>query len=1127
MAISIGLAAALTMMPTVTVLADDDREHDGSDSNQSQESNSESTQESSEESSSIDSAEKAVSEASESIDAAESFCEAPEDTSAAPSADAGSADAAAPSAEDSGAADAAAPSADAGTADAAASSADVGTADAAAPSADAGAADAAAPAADATAPAADATAPAADAAAFSVDVFNSLEASQNAMDSIGGDLATLDQLNKAVEAANENVEQALGTDNDGNIDNSVVSFPVSNAGTKVDTAADSVETASDSVDDTSNEVAESSSKTAEAAGATYESEAAAQAAKNQALQDLAGVDAKVAESQQAVDTAQQAVDEAGKALEVAQGAVDTAADALEKAQAAEKAAKDKLDQLKQEWDFEIVDGKIVFGTKPADENRARAAIVSVSQALDQAKAETGEAVENLVEANEAEKAAAEALKAAAENKAKIAGDAYNDYVESFGENGENRVKTLENMLQQIKDQRNLMRGKQEPGATGAYTNYGSTYTDNRNMTALIAQYMLAQDPDVDIDSIKITRDADGNAIKADNKGVKVEYVKDGVAHTEYFNYKAIYRDGKELKDDEIKRRGFAEVDHVLITKVETGADNKNIESPFISEAAINIGFDTYQSLRNAKAAAEAEAKKAANLEDAQARLADAEEEAKDLGFLTSPEYKDRVDTVLKAINVCQADVQSEFEKGKNNLEKNRELARSLVEYTLLQRMYNGEIDGYRFDTLSNGKMSWVNHDTTGGVGGQGHGQGVESNYGIVYLTKDGVETPEYFDYIVYYDDGETCESGSQNNIGNYTKSGRKIDHILVVKKGASQEKGGKLCFDLKGEALITFANVQSDQTKVQNVEKAKKAVNLAGLAAIEEAKQKVIEAVKALNNIRVTGAESAQKFNELKAELEEAQKNYDNTVEAFTEAKAKLGETMEARNALEKTINDGFNKVTPAPAAVTGAEQTTGSTTAASTGSTTAAPTGGTTAASTGGTTAAPTGDAAASDDGGSTGGTSDASSGGGSDTTATDTAGGASVDITASTPGAPAEAIGGAGVLGETAAAEAAGLGGGAAVADAGAGSVAGNSAASAGMEAGVIPGDDLLEDGVLGERMAPLVEAVENGTFSRGMLFTEDGLKINIWWWLVILAMGAKGVQMYVKSRKKAAAEEEDKEI
>ena len=1109
MAISIGLSAALTMMPTVTVLADDDREHDGSDSNQSQESNSESTQESSEESISIDSAEEAVSEASESIDAAESFCEAPEDTSAAPS-------------EDAGAADAAAPSADDGAADAAAPAADAGTADAAAPSADAGAADAAAPAA--------------DAAAFSVDVFNSLEASQNAMDSIGGDLATLDQLNKAVEAANENVEQALGTDNDGNIDNSVVSFPVSNAGTKVDTAADSVETASDSVDDTSNEVAESSSKTAEAAGATYESEAAAQAAKNQALQDLAGVDAKVAESQQAVDTAQQAVDEAGKALEVAQGAVDTAADALEKAQAAEKEAKDKLDQLKQEWDFEIDEnGEIVFGTKPADENRARAAIESVSQALDQAKAETGEAVENLVEANEAEKAAAKALKAAAENKAKIAGDAYNDYVESFGENGENRVKTLENMLQQIKDQRNLMRGKQEPGATGAYTNYGSTYTDNRNMTALIAQYMLAQDPDVDIDSIKITRDADGNAIKADNKGVKVEYVKDGVAHTEYFNYKAIYRDGKELKDDEIKRRGFAEVDHVLITKVETGADNKNIESPFISEAAINIGFDTYQSLRNAKEAAAAEAKKAANLEDAQARLADAEEEAKDLGFLTSPKYKDQVKTVLNEINDWQSKVQSEFEKGNNNLETNRELARYLVEYTLLQRMYNGEIDGYRFDTLSNGKMSWVNNDTTGGVKGQGHGQGVESNYGIVYLTKDGVETPEYFDYIVYYDDGETCESGSQNNIGNYTKSGRKIDHILVVKKGASQEKGGKLCFDLKGEALITFADVQSDQTKVQNVENAKKAVNLAGLAAIEEAKKKVIAAVKALDEIKVTSAATAQRFNELKAELEEAQKNYDNTVEAFTEAKAKLGETMEARNALEKTINDGFNKVTPAPAAVTGAEQTTGGTTAAPTGSTTAAPTGGTTAAPTGGTTAASTGGTtadstggtAASDDGGSTGGTSDASSGGGSDTTATDTAGGASVDITASTPGAPAEAIGGAGVLGETAAAEVAGLGGGAAVADAGAGSVAGNSAASAGLEAGVIPGDDLLEDGVLGERMAPLVEAVENGTFSRGMMFTEDGLKINILWWLVILAMGAKGVQMYVKSRKKAAAEEEDKEI
>ncbi|MCR5235619.1 MAG: hypothetical protein K6E34_00270, partial [Lachnospiraceae bacterium] len=247
-------------------------------------------------------------------------------------------------------------------------------------------------------------------------------------------------------------------------------------------------------------------------------------------------------------------------------------------------------------------------------------------------------------------------------------------------------------------------------------------------------------------------------------------------------------------------------------------------------------------------------------------------------------------------------------------------------------------------------------------------------------------------------------------------------------------------------------------------------------------------------------------------------------VDELDTAKEKVAAIQTVIEEMEAALGTGFNYATPT--AATGASGTSGGSSATSEGTSTAtasvaAPAGGTTTdgGSTDGTTT----------DGGSTDGTtSDGGSTGGGDVTEAASSDGASVDITASTPGAPAEAIGGAGVLGETAAAaEVAGLGGGAAVADAGAGSVAGNSAATAGIEAGVIPGDDLLEDGVLGERMAPLVEAVENGTFSRGMMFTEDGLKINILWWLVILAMGAKGVQMYVKSRKKAAAEEEDKEI
>lgn len=1004
-AISIGLTAALSLMPTVTAFADDDVDN-GTDTEHHEESGANESHEVSEESASIDNAAEAVSEASEAIDTAESYCASPEDTSGgAVVADEASSD-----------------------------GADL----------------------------------------FSSKVYDSLETAQDAVDSIGQDLTVLDGLNQAVESANEGVADALGTDQDGNINYSVVSTPVSNAGEKAQAADDSVKGAKDSVDSTSGEVADTSVKTSEAADAEYDSEAAAQSAKGAALQDLADIDAKIASDQKAVDNAQTAVNEAQTVLNVAQGAVDNAADALKKSQDAEKAAKDKLAELKEEWDFEIVNGEVVFGKKPADENRARAAIKSVTDALDQAKTETGVALENLVEANQNAEDAAAALQQAAKEKAEADQKAYSDYVASIGED---RVNELESMLAEIQAQRQLIKKNEE---AGNYNDAKATYVDHRDMAALIVQYMLAQDPDVS--SIEIYRDANGHADKVNKIGLQVTYVKDGETHIEYYNYKAIYRDGNEVADGEIRRRGTTELDHILVLKV---ADDKT-ESPFISENAINNGLDKYQSLRNAKTSSEAEYNKTLSLGDAEARLADAEAEAEaeGLGFLTSSEYKDRVDAVIGAINQNNAQVQSDFEKGTHDLNHNRELARSLVEYNLLQRLYKGEIEDYRFDTGADGKMKWAT------------GKGVESNHGIVYILKDGTWTPKYFDYITYYDDGEVVNASGnkyQNNIGNYINSGRKLDHIVVVDKGTPKDNDS-IYFNQKGEALITVAKVQSDLTKVQNVETARNNVNLAGLAAIEEAKKKVIAAVKALDEIKVTSAATAQRFNELKEDLKKAQDNYQNTLEAFSEAQTTLGETKAARDAMEKTINEGFNKIRPAAAeapaetqaAAPGAEQPSGT---------------------------------SASDDGGS-GSSGDEASGPSSDTVSAAAASsdGASVDITAPAGGAAAEAAGGAGVLGETAPAAFVDLGTRPSAVDAGA------FADISDIESGVLDeGGDLLEEGVLGERMAPIVDAVNNGTFKRSMLFVEDGLQVSFMWWLIMLALGAKGVQMYVKSRRKEAKETE----
>lgn len=248
------------------------------------------------------------------------------------------------------------------------------------------------------------------------------------------------------------------------------------------------------------------------------------------------------------------------------------------------------------------------------------------------------------------------------------------------------------------------------------------------------------------------------------------------------------------------------------------------------------------------------------------------------------------------------------------------------------------------------------------------------------------------------------------------------------------------------------------------------------LEAVEKARNKVVAAQQALLNVQKVSAEYNADIQKFKDRLAAAQQEYN-------ELKAAAEEAAGNSDNVTDTTPDGGG--------------------------------------STGGTTDTTSGGGGSTDGGGSTGGTSDASSGGGSDTTATDAAGGTSVDITASIPGAPAGAIAGAGVLGETAPAAFADLSGRSSAVDAGA------FADISGMESGVLAGDDLLDGEVLGERMAPIVEAVNNGTFTRSMLFEEDGLKINFMWWLIILAMGAKGVQMYVKSRTKEAKESEKPEI
>jgi hypothetical protein len=356
----------------------------------------------------------------------------------------------------------------------------------------------------------------------------------------------------------------------------------------------------------------------------------------------------------------------------------------------------------------------------------------------------------------------------------------------------------------------------------------------------------------------------------------------------------------------------------------------------------------------------------------------------------------------------------------------------------------------------------------------------------------------YFDYISYFEDGETVgDSGTATDM-KYSnvvdkKNGKKIDHIVVVQKQLSES--GPTMFDGKGIAFFNEADFnagtdayQSSKNKIAGLEKAvsdaeaavaiaeniqllKDKVSIAEnlSAKVEEARQKVNEAASALMQARTTAAMNKDKLAELTQQLADARAEYDQAVEDLDAAKGKVAEIQSIVDELTETIGSGFTNIKPAT-------DTSGSGSSGSSSSEGASAAAG--AAGAAGTSVSGTGTTTAT-----TGGAASMTAGGG--TAATSGAADVLGDRQAPAVGAAASGASDLEVLGDRQA---------------------------------PMPADgDMLEEGVLGARQSPIIAAYENGTFARGMLFNEDGLKLSFAWWLVILILGGKGVQMYAKSRRK----------
>lgn len=862
------------------------------------------------------------------------------------------------------------------------------------------------------------------------------------------------------------------------------------------------------------------------AESTYTSDAAADVAMGEAQNVLDAVNTELGECKTAVDEAQGKLDAAEGSLKVAENAVKYASEAKEAADTAAAEAKDKLISLLEEngieynenedGTVEVVDGTVTSGA-------LKAAIDKAQAVADKAAQDAADAQGNLNTANTEAVNAAQAVADAATEKKNTAQAAYDQSVADFAED-----EALEDLLRQIQASKADVAEKIQENSS----NLNDFWDVNRNLAFNMVKYMLYQDPTIDRDSIysttyKSPTIVNKRKINNNESAIEIAFRRVGsdVVEYRYFDYNAYYRDGDVVSNTTLSgHNGLNDLDHIIVMeKMATATDAEGKATSFggsggqifFSELALDKGEDAYQSSKSAitkaeaalaeaaaqEAAAQAALQNYADLEGAKAALDNtkAELESAKSDFAGSFQNSERLEELVSLIKTQQENVEATKGKGAEKYyEQNRILSFYMVEYSLLQRG-DVEPESIAVEKGNDGKIIWNS------------GKGTMNNYGTVTYRLKGSDEVQtiYFDYISYFENGETV-GGSNTATGiKYSdvadkNNAMKVDHIVVVQK---QFGSGTALFENKGTPLFNEADFnagadayQSGKSRIAGLEKAvsdaQSAVNVAQniddlkkqteaaqslSQKVNDAKAKVDAAAAELQNARKTSAMNKDKIAELTQQLADARAEYEKAQGELDEAKEKLNEIQSVVDDMTAAMDGGFRVVLP-PAGGSGS----GSSGSSSDGS-----------SSSGGAGAV----------GGAT--VTAASASGGAGTVAA--VPGAAAEVAGGGAGAAGGAAGGAAVLGERQAPEGAAA------------------AASAGAAESEVLGErqapetgDMLEGGVLGERQAPIIQAFENGTFGRGMLFTEEGLKISFAWWFLILILGAKGVQMYAKSRKEEKADD-----
>ncbi len=883
----------------------------------------------------------------------------------------------------------------------------------------------------------------------------------------------------------------------------------------------------------------------------YDDEASASTAKAAAIETIGVSEQNLENSKNAVAVAEAKLGEAEKAKQAAGDALKEASDLRDKAIEERATARSAFIKLLEEnglgyteaedgtisatWDERDLKGSIMRALENA-QNAVNKAEANFTKADTEFNTANGAAINALLDVTVTSKAAYTA--------AKEQSDKYSDTQKEY----------LDNLLKD-KDTEGSIAYLKDKIDTSNSTNF---YNTNMNLAGSIVQYMLAQMEGIDPSTIKVTTDNNGNVKKIDNKGFEVSYKDPATGETvyEYYNYKAYDNIGWEIgqKNPDIKASDHIVIVKLVVTKRDEngkakayGDDKKatyfasekvvltdKSDAYQTSNAALNKTEEAYRNAYQEAKSALGAAMPSDNVDseiDPDGVSGDGtymdvgkakEKEAAAKEALEADAFTavDRLDKLIEAIQAQQKKVSEA--KTSDYWSQNRVLTNLMVEYMLIQELKIEDPSKFKVKfTTAKGNSTWVANN------------GNINHYTIanVYLMDENgkwVKQPgdRFFDYLAYYTNGEIGNGdGSYNDIKyssmSNSESGYVPDHIKVVEKqllldengNPKKDKNGNPLFKSKGEKYFDEADFnngaddyQKNKKNHEDLEKAYAAAQTAVTVAetlntlkeeqtkadklktkVASAQQDVLDARNALIEAHTKLDVSQSRIKELEEKLEAANARYDAVSRQLQAAKDNVTEIEGAIEAMNIYVRDGFKWKTASPS-----EPTPGETP----------------------DTPAPEEDDPAPGRGhhGHRGGGGD--EGGGDDVSAPAVAdAGAAPAAVTPTPVSDTFTVPLDGALTDGAGAVAAGGG----AIDTG---VALPAAGGDTIEAGVL-GDGLEPMGdVLGERMAPIVEAVENGNFNRGMMFTEAGLKLPFMWWLIVLILGAKGVDMYLKKKKEEEA-------